>query len=114
MTEVTGDGRRILLADESWNTYAVHTKGSSSYTTSSYEEGAEQLIREIEACGHKVTFMPNHSAVEESPFTADELAMRFDIVILSDLPSDSLSLPRAVFVDGERRPNRLISVAQCV
>jgi len=114
MTSIAGDSLRILIAGESWNTYAVHTKGASSYTTSSYSEGAEKLIEDLESSGHDVTFMPNHEAVEQFPFTAAELDDRFDVIILSDLPSDSLLLPHAVFIEGERRPNRMTAIGEWV
>jgi uncharacterized membrane protein len=103
--------RRILFAGESWNTYAVHTKGSNSYTTSGYEEGAKDLLAALRASGFDVTYLRNHEAVEGFPYTPEELKERFDAVILSDIPADSLLLPHAVFVQGKRRPNRLRSLA---
>jgi uncharacterized membrane protein len=105
---------RLLLAGESWNTYAVHTKGASSYTTSGYEEGADQLIADLRAAGHEVTYMPNHVVVEDFPFSASELSERWDVIIVSDLPADSLLLPHAVFIEGERRPNRARVLAEFV
>ncbi|TDE01162.1 glutamine amidotransferase [Jiangella asiatica] len=105
---------RVLLAGESWNTYAVHTKGASAYTTAGYEEGADQLIEVLGRAGHDVTYLPNHRVVEEFPYTAAELATAYDVVVLSDLPADSLLLPRAVFVQGERRPNRLRELTEYI
>ena len=111
---MAGNALRVLFAGESWNTYAVHTKGASSYTTSGYEEGAKDLLAALRSSGLDVTYMPNHEAVENFPYTTEELAERFDVIVLSDLPADSLLLPRAVLVNGERRPNRLRSVADFV
>jgi uncharacterized membrane protein len=105
---------RVLLAGESWNTYAVHTKGASAYTTAGYEEGAEQLIRELRGRGVQVSYLPNHAVVERFPYTADELAASYDVVVLSDLPADSVLLPHAVFVQGERRPNRARTIGEFV
>lgn len=105
---------RVLLAGESWNTYAVHTKGASAYTTAGYEEGAEQLISELRGRGVQVSYLPNHAVVERFPYTADELAASYDVVVLSDLPADSLLLPHAVFVQGERRPNRARTIGEFV
>ncbi len=105
---------RVLFAGESWNTYAVHTKGANSYTTSSYEEGAKDLLAALEAGGADVTYMRNHEATEGFPYTSDELRRSYDAVILSDIPADTLLLPRAVFVDGQKRPNRLRSLGAFV
>jgi uncharacterized membrane protein len=102
---------RVLFAGESWNTYAVHTKGANSYTTSGYEEGAKDLLAALQASGFEVTYLRNHEAVEKFPYSSEELTDRFDVVILSDIPADSLLLPHAVFVQGKRRPNRLRSLA---
>lgn len=105
---------RILLAGESWNTYAVHTKGLASYTTSGYEEGADQLIAALRAVGHTVTYLPNHQVVEDFPYEMQELTDNYDVVVLSDVPADSFLLPRAVFIDGQRRPNRLTLITDFI
>lgn len=105
---------RILLVGESWNTFAQHTKGLASYTTSGYEEGATDLIDALEKAGHDVEYMPNHLAVERFPYEAQTLRDNYDVVILSDAPADSFLLPPAVFVRGERRPNRLAVLAEYV
>ena len=103
---------RILFAGESWATYAVHTKGASSYTTSGYDEGATVLLRALKDAGYDVTYMRNHEAVEGFPYTTEEMREQYDLVVLSDIPADSLLLPHDVFVKGERRPNRLRSLAR--
>lgn len=104
--------KRILFAGESWATYGIHTKGASSYTTSGYEEGATVLLGVLRDAGFEVTYVRNHEAVESFPYTTEEIADRFDLVVLSDIPADSLLLSHAVFVKGERRPNRLRSLAR--
>lgn len=105
---------RVLLAGESWSTFAQHTKGLAAYTTSGYEEGAEQLIEVLRESGVSVDYLPNHLVVEQFPYSAAELRERYDVVILSDIPADSFLLPPAVFVRGERRPNRLASINEFV
>ena len=52
--------------------------------------------------------------MEQFPYDADTLLGRYDTIILSDLPSDSLLLPRAVFIDGQTRPNRLSAIGDFV
>jgi uncharacterized membrane protein len=105
---------RVLFAGESWNTYAVHTKGANTYTTSGYEEGAKDLLAALQSSGFDITYLRNHEAVENFPYETRELAERFDVVVLSDIPADSLLLPHAVFVKGLKRPNRLRSLAAFV
>lgn len=109
-----GKSTRVLFAGESWSTYAIHTKGANTYTTSAYEEGARDLLAALGSSGFDVTYLRNHEAVEGFPYSPEELKSRFDVVVLSDLPADSLLLPHAVFVKGERRPNRLRSLAAFV
>ncbi|MEW9835168.1 glutamine amidotransferase [Mesorhizobium marinum] len=106
--------KRILFAGESWTSYAIHTKGASSYTTSGYDEGATVLLGSLKDAGYDVTYLRNHEAVEAFPYSVEEISERFDLVVLSDLPADSLLLPHAVFVKGERRPNRLRSLTKFV
>ncbi len=108
------EATRVLFAGESWATYAIHTKGANSYTTSAYEEGASDLLAALRSSGFDITYLRNHEAVEGFPYTAGELKSRFDVVVLSDLPADLLLLPHAVFVKGERRPNRLRSLVEFV
>ena len=82
--------KRILFAGESWATYGIHTKGAASYTTSGYEEGATVLLGVLKDAGFDVTYVRNHEAVEGFPYTTEEFADRFDLVVLSDIPADSL------------------------
>jgi uncharacterized membrane protein len=100
------DGRRLLLAGESWVTQELHAKGVVSYTTGRYEEGGAPLIEALEQGGASVDYLPNHRAGEEFPRHAAELG-RYSTVILSDIASDTLLLDRACFVDGVRSVNRL-------
>jgi uncharacterized membrane protein len=106
--------KRVLVVGESWNTFAQHTKGLAAYTTSGYEEGAEQLLRVLGEAGHQVDYMPNHVAVEGFPYEVEALREKYDVIVLSDAPADSFLLPNAVFVKGERRPNRLAVIGEFV
>jgi uncharacterized membrane protein len=106
-------GCSVLLAGESWVSQGFHAKGAVTYTTASYEEGAEALIAALRAAGADLNYIPNHSAVESFPRTADELE-QYDVVILSDIASDSLLLERACFVEGLRAPNRLEALSRYV
>jgi uncharacterized membrane protein len=97
---------RVLIAGESWTTTSIHVKGFDSFTTVAYEEGVGPLRDALAGAGHDVTFMPNHVAAAEFPYTAEGLAP-FDVVVLSDIGSNTLLVPPVTFAQFEARPNRL-------
>lgn len=97
---------RVLLAGESWMSHTIHVKGFDSFTTSTYEEGAGWLIRALQAGGHEVTYLRNHEAPVEFPIRREELD-RYDVVILSDIGSNTLLLHPDTFARSRPTPNRL-------
>ncbi|MFT3863827.1 MAG: glutamine amidotransferase [Solirubrobacterales bacterium] len=97
---------RILIAGESWITQSVHQKGFDSFTTIEYHEGVVPLRDALVGRGHVVDYQPCHVAAVEFPFEAEGLD-RYQVVILSDIGSNTLLLPPAVFAEGRPRPNRL-------
>lgn len=98
-------GKKVLLAGESWMSYTTHVKGFDSFYTSVYETGEKWLKAALEEGGYEVTFLPNHLAGEEFPFTLEELKA-YHGVILSDIGANTLLLPAATFMRSEKRPNR--------
>ena len=72
--------KKVLLAGESWMSYTTHVKGFDAFYTSTYETGEKWLKAALEAGGYEVTFLPNHLANEEFPFTMEELK-QYDLVI---------------------------------
>ena len=96
----------VLIAGESWMTLEIHQKGFSSFNTGNYAEGHSELKQALESTGIEVTFLPNHLAGQHFPDTR-ELLQAYDVVILSDIPSDSLLIKRETFVQGKCTPNRL-------
>lgn len=97
--------KRILFAGESWISSTTHVKGLDSFTQSKYETGERWLKEALETAGYEVDFMPNHLAIEQFPFTMEQIK-QYDVVILSDIGSNTLLLPEAVTIKGEMRPNR--------
>lgn len=97
--------KKILLAGESWMSYTTHVKGFDSFYTSSYETGEKWLKEALEAGGYEVTFLPNHLAAEEFPFTMEALK-EYDCVILSDIGANTLLLPAPTFTKSVKMPNR--------
>jgi uncharacterized membrane protein len=100
---------RVLIAGESWTTTSIHVKGSDSFTTVAYEEGVDALRDALLGAGHDVTFMPNHVAAVDFPFTVEELGA-WDVVLLSDIGSNTLLIPPATFARFESKPNRLAAL----
>ena len=97
--------RKILLAGESWMSYTTHVKGFDAFYTSVYETGEKWLKAALTEGGWEVTFLPNHLACEQFPFTMEELR-EYDIVILSDIGANTLLLPVPTFSQSVKMPNR--------
>jgi uncharacterized membrane protein len=97
---------RVLVAGESWNTLSVHTKGFDSFTTSAYVEGVGDFREALEAWGHSVVHQPCHVAADYFPNTVADLEA-YDVVVLSDIGSNTLLLPARTFVCAEVGANRL-------
>lgn len=97
---------RVLFAGESWSVTSTHTKGFDSFTTTNYEEGGAALLDALDTDGFEVTYMPCHVAMTSFPSTREELDA-YDVVLLSDIGSNSFLLPAATFLLGKRTPNRL-------
>jgi uncharacterized membrane protein len=104
---------RVLIAGESWTTTSIHVKGFDSFTTVAYEEGVGALRDALLAAGHDVTFMPNHVAAVEFPHSVDDLRV-WDVVLLSDIGSNTLLIPPATFGRFESKPNRLVALREWV
>jgi uncharacterized membrane protein len=103
---------KVLLAGESWTSIGLHAKGFAVYTTADYEEGGQSLIDALRPVAD-VVYLNNHRARVGFPSTASELA-EFDVIVLSDCPSDTLLLPPEVFNRSEVRPNRLLAIQDFV
>jgi uncharacterized membrane protein len=88
---------------------STHIKGFDTFTTVVYEEGVDALRDALVASGHEVTFMPNHVAATDFPHTVGELRP-WDVVMLSDIGSNTLLVPPATFARFESRPNRLAAL----
>jgi uncharacterized membrane protein len=96
---------KVLLAGESWTSHTVHVKGFDSFTTSEYAEGASWLIAGLEAADIEVTFLRSHEAARDFPSSASALAA-YDVVLLSDIGSNTLLLSPDTFVRSKAMANR--------
>ena len=105
--------KKILIAGESWMSYTTHVKGFDSFTTSTYAEGVAYIKSAFRKNGYDVTFIPNHLAPTKFPHTCTELE-EYDVVILSDIGSNTLLLSDNVFMRGSREANRLDEIRKYV
>jgi uncharacterized membrane protein len=97
---------RILIAGESWETLSFHQKGFDVFTTTFYYEGAGPLRTVLEGAGHAVEYMPSHIAATKFPIDLVGLHA-FDVVILSDIGTNTLLLHPDTFERSRPMPNRL-------
>src|SRR3954468_5340661 len=98
--------RRVLLAGETWIMHTIHQKGVDSFNTTAYGTGHQWLQAALEAGGWTVDHLPNHLAPATFPTTMDALR-HYDVVILSDIGSNSLLLSPDTFERSLAAPNRL-------
>jgi uncharacterized membrane protein len=104
---------RVLLAGESWVSTATHVKGFNHFAGSDYQTGVGPLRRALEGSEIDLTHLPGHLVPTDFPATRDALAA-YDVVVLSDIGSDSLLLHPDTFLRGQRTPNRLRAIADWV
>lgn len=98
--------KKVLLVGESWVSAATHYKGFDSFGSVTFHLGAMPLVEALEGSRFELTYMTSHDAVEKFPFDMAGLDV-YDVVILSDIGSNSLLLPPEVWLHSRTVPNRL-------
>ena len=104
---------RVLLVGESWVSSATHTKGFDQFGSVTFHTGAEPLVRALEGAGHAVEWIKAHEAAEGFPFEMEGLAAA-DVLILSDIGSNTILLPPEVWLHSRMVPNRLKLIREWV
>jgi uncharacterized membrane protein len=104
---------KVLLAGESWITHTLHIKGADHFTESSYSEGVRWLRGAIERSGGQFEHLPSHRVAADFPSTPAHL-VEYDVVILSDIGSNSLLLHPDTVEQSMPTPNRLAAIAEYV
>ncbi len=104
---------RVLLAGESWTMHTIHQKGFDSFTTTEYGEGHQWISAGLKKAGIDFEHMPSHIANNAFPSTPEEMAA-YDVIMLSDIGSNTLLLPAETFTKSIPSPNRLASLRQYV
>lgn len=105
--------KRVLLIGESWVSSATHYKGFDQFGSVTFHTGADPLVKSLEGSPFELTWMKAHEAVEQFPFDKEGLD-QYDAFILSDIGSNSLLLPPAVWLHSRTVPNRLKLLRQRV
>lgn len=96
----------ILVAGESVAVTSLYLKGVRAYAMGTYEEGQTPLVDALELGGNKVTYIRNHFATQEFPSSIEALG-NYQVVILSDIGSDTLLLHPDTLHKSKIMPNRL-------
>ena len=113
MNSESGTSLSVLVVGESWIKHTVHLKGFDQFHTTEYEEGAGVFLAALENAGFDVTYIRAHEVSRRFPATKEYLAS-FDVVILSDIGSNSFLLCDETFLRSERTTNRLVLLADYV
>jgi uncharacterized membrane protein len=104
---------RILLAGETWITHTLHIKGVDQFMTSGFGEGTKWLRRAYSGPGFRFEHLSNHAAITDFPATVDALST-YDVVILSDIGSNTLLFHPDTTERSLRTPNRLVALREYV
>jgi uncharacterized membrane protein len=97
---------KVLLAGESWVSTATHAKGFDQFESITFHLGAEPLVAALGDADFDVRYMPSHEAQRDFPQTIEALSA-YDVLILSDIGSNTLLLHPDTWINGQRTPNRL-------
>lgn len=102
---------RVLLAGESWISHATHYKGFDSFSSVTFETGADAFIAAAAEQGVEVEQLYGHDVPAKFPRTVEDLS-GYDVVVLSDIGANSFLLPPATWVGGRKSGNALLALAE--
>lgn len=91
----------------------IHSKGYDSFTSSKYEEGATWLLECLRKGGVDIDYMPAHTVQIAFPESIDELN-RYDVIVISDIGSNTFLLQNETFYQLKIKPNALESIKEYV
>ncbi len=98
--------RKVLLVGETWMSAATHFKGFDHFESASFHSGAQPFIDALAGSEFELRHMPVHEAAEAFPFELGAL-QSYDVIMLSDIGSNSLLLSPEVWLHGRPTANRL-------
>ncbi|MBS3788639.1 cytoplasmic protein [Candidatus Bipolaricaulota bacterium] len=103
----------VLLAGETWFTVERHFKGWDTFSNTSFHDGAKKFKEVLRGEGYDVDHLPGHEVPTKFPVSQDKLN-EYDVVILSDIGSNSLLLTPDTWLESERSANRLSLIKEYV
>lgn len=113
MSSSTGQELQVLVVGESWVKHTVHLKGFDQFHTTEYEEGASGFMSALTDAGYRVEYIRAHEVSGRFPTTLEALT-DYDVIVLSDIGSNSFLLCDETFLRSERTVNRLSLIAEYV
>lgn len=102
---------RVLLAGESWTVHEIHQKGFDHFTSTSFGTGADAFIAAAADQSIVVEQMYGHDVPTKFPRTAAELD-EYDVIIISDIGSNSFLLTPETWKQGKRSENSLRALVE--
>ncbi len=104
---------RVLFAGEGWAFLRLNIKGFDTFHLGGFEDLSKRFREELSKYPDvEIVYMPDYLAFHEFPKTVKELK-NFDVVVLSDIGSNSLVLYPELF-KVPMGPNRLVTIRDYV
>jgi len=97
---------RILLAGEQVTSIGFEVKGFDYFGVSAYKEDGQVLVEALTGGGHEVQWCRTCQVATDFPEREEEIR-RYDVVILSDVGSNSLLFHPEMVGKSVRHPDRL-------
>jgi len=104
---------KVLFVGESWIKHTIHMKGFDQFHDTVYQEGAGEFLDCLAKGGHEVRYIRAHEVSSKFPRTPEALES-YDVVVISDIGSNSFLLIDEVFHESKTSDNLLGSVAKYV
>lgn len=105
--------KNVLFLGESWSINQSCLKGCDNVVSGHYEEYGSLFMNAFKEMSLHFDYMPNHIAQVHFPFQTDALK-KYDVIILSDIGSNTFLLHPDTLGKCERLPNRLEVIKQYV
>lgn len=113
MSSSKSSALRVLVVGESWIKHIIHLKGFDEFHSTEYEEGAGVFLGALGDAGYDITYIRAHEVSMRFPKTRADLD-QYDVVILSDIGSNSFLLCDETWHRSERTVNRLSLISEYV
>ncbi|MEH0833690.1 glutamine amidotransferase [Pectobacterium cacticida] len=104
---------QVLFIGESWHIHMIHSKGYDSFTSSKYEEGATYLLDCLRKSNVNITYMPAHQVQISFPDKQEELE-KYDVIVISDIGSNTFLLQNETFYQSKIKPDALDMIKEYV